>query len=93
MAGARSGQITVTTAGTAVQGTDVDMDGVYLSGIDGNTGLVYVGHDGAGDVTAANGYELSATKQIFLSVTNLKELWFDAATSGDKVAWIEVGRL
>lgn len=92
---ARSGQITITTAGTAVQGTDIDVDGVYLSGLDGNAGVVYVGSDGAGDVTSANGYELTSTKQVFLVCSNLKELWFDAASGndGDKVCWIAVGQL
>jgi len=88
-----SGQITVTTAGTAVAGPDVDIvNAVLIRGLTGNTGLVYVGNDGAGDVTSANGFELdSGEDTIELSsavVTNLSQLYFDAATSGDKLCWI-----
>ena len=86
-----SGQITVTTAGTAVQGSDVDLsNGVIVKALGANAGKVYVGNDGAGDVTSANGYELAAGDVIILQVSNLSQLWFDAATSGDKFCWIKV---
>lgn len=85
-----SGQITVTTAGTAVQGTDVTLNnGVWLAALGGNTGNCYVGNDGANDVTATNGFELvKGVTFIHVTVRNLNELWFDAATNGDKVCWI-----
>jgi hypothetical protein len=83
-----TGQITVTTAGTAVQGSDVPLDnGVYIKALSGNSGLVYVGNDGADDIASGNGYELSAGDQIILQVKNLNELYFDAATNGDKLCW------
>ena len=86
---ARSGQITVTTAGTAVQGTATAKKALILiKALSTNTGLVYVGNDGAGDVTSSNGYELEAGDQIAVDVANLSDLWFDAATDGDKFAWI-----
>ena len=85
-----SGQITVTTAGTAVQGTSVTLtNGVYIKALAGNTGKVYVGNDGAADVTSANGFELSAGEMILVQVANLNEMWFDAATNGDKFCWIK----
>ena len=83
-----SGQITVSTAGTAVHGDDIDLDnGVYIKALAGNTGVVYAGNDGAGDVTSANGFQLSQTELFFFPVANLSDLWFDAATSGDKICW------
>ena len=87
----RSGQITVTTAGTAVQGTDAAGEWWYLFGKSDNTGSTFVGHDGAGDVTATNGYELvKGANQILIHAQNLKELWFDAANNGDVVCWFKV---
>lgn len=84
-----SGQITVTTAGTAVQGTAVVLNnGVWIKALAGNTGVVYVGNDGANDVTSANGFQLSAGDLILVQVRNLNELWFDAATNGDKLCWL-----
>lgn len=88
--GLMSGVITVTTAGTAVNGTDVKTpNGVFIRGLTGNTGVVYVGNDGAGDVAATNGYELDKGQAIYICVANLKDLWFDAATNGDKLCWIK----
>jgi hypothetical protein len=89
MAQVLSGQITVTTHGTAVQGTATVKKGTYLiKALSGNSGLVYVGNDGAGDVTSANGYELSAGDQIVVVVSNLNGLWFDSASDGDKLCWL-----
>jgi len=84
-----SGQITVTTAGTAVQGPDVALtNGAYIHAIAANTGVVYFGNDGAGDVSSANGYELEAGKTLPSYVANLNQLWFDAAVNGSKFSWI-----
>jgi hypothetical protein len=89
MAELLSGQITVATAGTAVQGTDVPGYGFFIRALDGNTGLIYVGNDGADDLTSSNGYELSGGDQVYIEVPNLDEIFFDAATSGDKVSWLK----
>lgn len=89
MAELLSGQITVTTAGTAVQGTAVQGYGFFIRALSTNTGVVYVGNDGAGDVTSANGYELAAGDQIYIEVRNLNELYFDSATNGDKFCWLK----
>ena len=87
----RSGQITVTTATTAVQGTDVRGKHFMVKALAGNGGLIYVGNDGAGDVTSANGHELSAGDSVPIYVANLNEVYFDSATSGDKFSWLRVG--
>jgi len=54
MAQATSGQITVTTAGTEVQGPDIKAQGFFIKGKTTNTGLGYVGNDGAGVVHKRN---------------------------------------
>ena len=85
-----SNQITVTTAGTEVQGPDVKLsNGVFIRALAGNAGVVYVGNDGAGAVTSSNGYELSPGEAIPVQVGNLNQLWFDSATNGDKFCWIK----
>lgn len=86
-----SGQITVATAGTAVQGPDIDLpNGVWIKALAGNAGLGYFGNNGAGDVDATNGYELSAGQTAPpICVSNLKDLWFDVATNGDKFCWVK----
>ena len=88
---ALSGQITVTTAGTAVVGTTTaEYKGFYIKALAGNTGIVYVGNDGANDVTSGNGYELSPGQDIYIEVNNLADLYFDSAEDGDKFCWIAV---
>ena len=89
-----SGVITISTAGTAVQGTDVGSwgganGGFFIKGLAGNTGVTYVGNDGAGDVASGNGFELSKDQIIYVQASNLNELWFDAAESGDKICWLK----
>ena len=85
-----SGQITVTTAGTAVQGTAIALsNGVYIKALLNNSGAVYVGNDGSADVTATNGFQLSSGEIILIQVANLNQLWFDSAVNGDKVCWIK----
>jgi hypothetical protein len=85
-----SGQITIATAGVAVQGPDATLtNGVYVRAMSTNTGLVYVGNDGANDVSSTNGYELASGQSILLQVDNISDIWFDASISGDKVCWLK----
>lgn len=84
-----SGVITVTTAGTAVQGTSVAGEGFFIRALKANTGIIYVGNDGNGDVASTNGYELSAGDQIYVDAPNLALLWFDASVNGEKACWLK----
>jgi len=85
-----SGVITVTTAGTAVQGGDVALtNGVFIRALSTNTGLGYVGNDGAGDVSSTTGFEMASGQTIVVQVDNLKQLWFDTAVSGEKFSWLK----
>ncbi len=91
MALTRSGQITVTTAGTAVQGPATPQGRLFaLRAHPDNTNDVWVGNDGADDVTASNGFPLSATADLLVEVSSLRGLWFDADTNGEKVCWFMV---
>jgi hypothetical protein len=84
---ASSGQITVTTAGTAVQGPNTKYGIVAVKALANNAGLVYVGNDAAGDVTSANGFELAPGEGVVVH-KSLNTFWFDSATNGDKLSWL-----
>ena len=88
--GAISGQNTVAAAGTAeALGTGRVNGALRVKALSTNSGLVYVGNDGADDVTSANGFELSASDEvIFAYVGNLEDLYIDSATNDDGVSWI-----
>ena len=62
---ALSGQKTVTAAGTAEALGSQPIGGTLaVKALAGNTDIVVVGNDGAGDVTTSNGFELSAGEVI-----------------------------
>lgn len=83
-----AGQVTVASAGTAVSGPDVESDsGFWLKGHPDNTGSIWYGNDGQGDVDSNNGFPLSAGETIYARIGNLKLLRFDADESGEKVCW------
>lgn len=86
---ALSGQITVTTAGTAVQGTDQPGLEFLIIAHPDNTDTVWVGNDSSGDVTSSNGYPLhTGQNAIAIRVPNLNALYFDADVNGEKICWI-----
>jgi len=87
-----SGQKAVTTAGTAVVlGTEVIQGGLMVKALAANTGLVFIGNDGADDVAAANGMQLTAKEEIvFPWISGLENLWIDSAVNGEGVAWIRL---
>lgn len=81
-------QISVGTAGTAVQGPDMALtNGCYVFAHPSNTGLTYVGNTSNG-ITSANGAVLAAAgvgPGIPFAVTNVNQLWFNAAVNGEKL--------
>lgn len=86
-----SGQITVTTAGTAVQGsTSPAGHDVAIKAHPDNADTVWIGQDASGDVTSANGFPLDAGEGVV--VPDLRQYWFDADSNGDKICWLAVAR-
>lgn len=85
---ALSGQITVTTAGTAVQLSNRD-DTVTLmiKALDTNSGIVAVGNDGDNDVTVNNGLRLAAKEFVIYSLVNMSSVYVDSAVNGDGICW------
>jgi hypothetical protein len=86
----KSGQITVTTAGTAVVGTTESGNLFAIKAHPDNTDVIWVGNDGADDVSSANGFPLEPGETIVLNVSNLNKLYFDADVSGEKVCWVKL---
>ena len=87
-----SGLTNVSSAGTAVQLNNVTNRTKYMivKALAGNSGLIYVGQS---DVSASNGYELSAGQE---HVWNFGEFggsipanvpYVDAASNNDKACW------
>jgi hypothetical protein len=87
---ALSGQKTVTTAGTAEALGSQPIGGpVAVKALAANTGIVFIGCDGASDVTSANGFQLSAGEVIvFNHVADLSAIFVDAAVNGEGVCWL-----
>lgn len=57
-----------------------------------NTNNMYVGNDGAGDVTSANGMQLDAGEVIIFNyVGDLNTLWIDSSVNGEGVSWLMLG--
>jgi hypothetical protein len=85
-----SGQKVVTTAGTAVVLGSLQVAApIMVKALDSNTDYVYVGNDGAGDVTSANGLQLAADEAvIFQFIGNLGAIMLDSVVNGEGVAWL-----
>ena len=87
-----AGTTTVTTAGTEVQisNTTNRVRKIQAKALAANSGITYFG---VSDVTATNGYELSAGNTITLDFADaggtvpFSTFYVDAATNGDKVCW------
>lgn len=85
-----SGQITVTIAGVAVQGPNVEGHYFALKAHPSNAGTVWLGNDGNNDVDSSSGFPLDPGEGVEVFARTLAALYFDAASSGDKVCWVRV---
>lgn len=91
MANQLSGQTTVTTAGTAIQLTAVAGYSFVLTAHPSNSGYVWVGSDGAGDVTSSNGSPLGPGEKLEVRPSNtLGAYWVDADSNGSVLCWLRV---
>jgi hypothetical protein len=87
---ARSGQITVTTAGTAVTANQPG-NLFALAPHPTNTGSIWIGNDDAADVTNANGFALPAGgSPVVIQAANLNQIYVDADTNGEKLCWLRL---
>jgi hypothetical protein len=90
-----AGTTTVSTAGNEQQIHNTNSRVLWLKAkaLAANSGIAYLG---VSDVTATNGYELSAGNEVEV---NFKEaggsvlassIYVDTASSGDKVCWVVI---
>jgi predicted amino acid racemase len=89
------GTTTVSTAGSEQQLSNTANRVLWLKAkaLAANSGIAYLG---VSDVTATNGYELSAGNEIEINFKDVggtiefSSLYVDVATNGDKVCWAVV---
>ena len=88
-----SGQNTVAAAGTAEALGSGQVHGpLMVKALAANTGNIFIGNDGAGDVTSANGLQLGAGDVVvFDHIALLSDLIIDSAVDGEGVAWLMLG--
>jgi hypothetical protein len=87
-----AGTTTISTAGTEQRISNTANRVLWLKAkaIAANSGITYIG---VSDVTATNGYELSAGNEIEIDfkaaggTIAFSTIYVDAATNGDKVCW------
>ena len=90
MAVAHSGKKTITAAGTAeALGSGQVAGPLMVKALAANTGKIYIGNDGAGDVASTNGLELSAGEPVvFQFVGQLSAIMVDSSVNGEGVTWL-----
>ena len=90
-----AGTTTVSTAGSEQQLSNTANRVLLIKAkaLAANSGIAYLG---VSDVSATNGYELSAGNEIEISFRELggsvafSSIYVDTASSGDKVCWVVV---
>ncbi len=89
---ALSAQKTVAAAGTAeALGSAQCLGPLMVKALDTNTGKIYIGNDGAGDVASGNGLVLLAGELVvFDYVGDLSSIIIDASVNGEGVAWLKL---
>jgi len=90
-----AGTTTVSTAGTEQQISNTTNRVLWIKAkaLAANSGIAYIG---VSDITATNGYELSAGNEVEINFRELggsvafSSIYVDTATNGDKVCWLVV---
>ena len=90
-----AGTTTVATAGTEVQISNVTnkVRWIQVKALAANSGISYFG---VSDISATNGYELSAGNTLELNfgehggTVAFSTFYVDVASSGDKVSWVVI---
>jgi hypothetical protein len=84
-----SGQVTVTTAGTPVQGPNkAGTRGFLITPLSTNTGVIWVFPWGS--TKTVKGFPIAIGSSVVLNVTNLNQVGFDVDTSGNAICWLEL---
>ena len=89
------GTTTVSTAGSEQQISNTANRVLWIKAkaLAANSGIAYIG---VSDITATNGYELSAGNEVEINFRELggsiafSAIYVDTASSGDKVCWLVI---
>ena len=90
-----AGTSTVSTAGTEQQISNTTNRVLWIKAkaLAANSGIAYLG---VSDITATNGYELSAGNEVEINFRELggsvafSTIYVDTASNGDKVCWLVI---
>ena len=90
-----AGTTTVATAGSEQQISNTTNRVLWIKAkaLAANSGIAYLG---VSDITATNGYELSAGNEVEINFRELggsvafSSIYVDTATNGDKVCWLVI---
>lgn len=82
----KTGHVTVTTPGTAVQFPAIACREVTIIGLDTNTGPVFVGDSDVSETTY--GVKLNKDGSITLPVADTSLVYLDAAVAGEGVSYV-----
>jgi hypothetical protein len=97
MAQFKSLVVTVTTAGTAVRmsSSDLRVKKLIVRPAAANTGNIFIGNDGAGDVDVSTGLAMEPADPALVlgdveiggveDSINLKDMWVDSSVNGEKL--------
>ena len=93
-----SGVTDVATAGAAVQISNTPRRVLSITFVNpvANTSTVYVGNDGAGDVSSTTGVPIERGKSatwnfgVYDISVPISDFWIDVAVNGEDVAWFAV---
>ena len=86
-----TGQLIVTTAGTAEQLPPVEIPygkTVAIKALSSNTDTVYIGNSKLEAEDHSMGFPFEGGEAVELHIDNLHQLWVDADVSGEGISWI-----
>lgn len=87
---ARSGQIVVANAGAAVPGPEVAGTAWALKAHPTNTKPIWVGNDGADNVSPTTGFPLEPGEGLVVYGASLAQFRFAAEVNGEKCCWVRL---
>tara|TARA_R100000306_G_C4280220_1_gene94684 strand:+ start:225 stop:518 length:294 start_codon:yes stop_codon:yes gene_type:complete len=90
-----AGTTTVATAGSEQQISNTTNRVLWIKAkaLAANSGIAYIG---VSDISATNGYELSASNEVEINFRELggsvafSSIYVDTASNGDKVCWLVI---
>ena len=85
-------QLTLVTAGVVYPlGTETFNNGILIKALSTNTGIIYIGNDGAGSIAVGNGFPLNPGNILALdNVGSLSSIFCVGTINNDKLAILDL---